>query len=1252
VSPANQHTRHASEVRSSSPALRELAALGVALTTALVVFLALIPELRIQSPDLNDSALHQALAVRADESLSRSESALDFWFADVGLGFPVFHHYQPLPHLTLVVVSRLLGRTVAIATIYRWSIGVLLALLPLSMYGAMRRMGFDPLTSAATALLTPLVSAPALYGLGFESYLWAGSGLYAQLFASVLAPLAFAESYRAVTSGRRLALAALLVAATFLSQLVYGYIVALSTVAFIVPAVDRSRRAVRLALLLVTAFAAAAWFFVPALRDAAFANHSVWEDPTKWDSLGARNVVTYLVRGDLFDYRRQVPIVTLLVVIGIVCAFLHRHERPLILASLGIGWLVLYFGRPTWGLLIDGLPLAREIPLHRFIGGVQLFAIPLAAVGFAFVLRLLRPGRSRARMILAAAVAVVLLAPAARERAAYVRWSAGLKADSKRAFDRDRDLAPLLDQLQHLEGGRAYVGLPRFPDLNLKVGGVPLNALLLTHGIDSVGFLWHSMSLPGDVQLWFDPYDEAMCRAFGVRYVVMEAGRRPPPFSRTLVSIGRYRVHEIPGVSYFGLADVPIAVDAPAHRLYDVGLAWLRHGLGSVDLYPALTLGHQQPADIPVLPFDLLEPDRLDSAIPRHPSGPGEIARIFDRWAVEVTLERPAAAILRVSFHPGLQATVDGQPARPFPVTPGFAAVQVPKGRHVVRFTYVPALHWPLIIVGVLALVSIRPIADGLAERAAPLPPLVRWSPLATRVAIVIALAIVAGRPLLQTRELAGHDAVEYVTQLGEFDHALRDGQIPPRWAPDFDFGRGTPFFVFGPPVFLWVAEGFHLIGFGLIASTNLAALAFLISAAVLMFAFVRDRWGDTAGLVAASAYVLSPYVMLDAYVRHAFLEMAALPWLPLAALGVSRGAVGTVSLAVGLLILSHPALFPFTAVALLVYAIGRGTLRESLMGIGVGVGLAAWFILPALAQSRYLTVSETVAGPAFNYANHFATLGQLLWSRWGFGLSVPGPDDGMSFRIGLLQLAGIVGVLTWARGRRAWSLAAMAGVGVFFSVALSKPVWDALPAVHAISFPWRALAIAAFGASAAAGVAFKRLPLTATALALTLGLPLVGPQSYLPDVVNEQFTPSRIARQNLRPGTPGYFDVRGVLATPWTAVRAHPIAGDARVESWTARTDRLQATVDASTSARIQLEVADFPGWVATVDSRPVPIVPNDGRIAVTVEPGRHLIEARFERTAVDRWGLMISAVALIGLAISLVAANRRTVRQAAQTT
>src|SRR5262249_22059012 len=155
---------------------------------------------------------------------------------------------------------------------------------------------------------------------------------------------------------------------------------------------------------------------------------------------------------------------------------------------------------------------------------------------------------------------------------------------------------------------------------------------------------------------------------------------------------------------------------------------------------------------------------------------------------------------------------------------------------------------------------------------------------------------------------------------------------------------------------------------------------------------------------------------------------------------------------------------------------------------------------------------------------------------------------DGMSFRVGVLQLAGIAGVVTWARASQGRSLAAMAVVGLFFSLSISKPVWDALPVLHPVSFSWRALAIAAFAASAAARVAFRQVPLTATALAVVLGLPLATPESYLTDVVNEQFTPARIARQNLRPGTPGFFDVRGASNEGWHGDRVRALAGDARI--------------------------------------------------------------------------------------------------------
>jgi len=79
---------------------------------------------------------------------------------------------------------------VPIATLQRLTLGLLLALFPLSVFISLRRIGLAPLIAGCAALAAPLISTPHLYGLGFESYLWGGSGLYAQLVAAVLAPLA------------------------------------------------------------------------------------------------------------------------------------------------------------------------------------------------------------------------------------------------------------------------------------------------------------------------------------------------------------------------------------------------------------------------------------------------------------------------------------------------------------------------------------------------------------------------------------------------------------------------------------------------------------------------------------------------------------------------------------------------------------------------------------------------------------------------------------------------------------------------------------------------------------------------------------------------------------------------------------------------------------------------------------------------------------------------------------------------------
>ena len=47
-------------------------------------------------------------------------------------------------------------------------------------------------------------------------------------------------------------------------------------------------------------------------------------------------------------------------------------------------------------------------------------------------------------------------------------------------------------------------------------------------------------------------------------------------------------------------------------------------------------------------------------------------------------------------------------------------------------------------------------------------------------------------------------------------------------------------------------------------------------------------------------------------------------------------------------------------------------------------------------------------------YSNHFVYLHQLFYSPWGYGFSVPGPNDGMSFALGWSHLLLVVVVWVW----------------------------------------------------------------------------------------------------------------------------------------------------------------------------------------------------------------------------------------------
>ena len=384
-----------------TPALRWFSGLGTERIIAYLVLLIsigfsafyLVPEATIKVQPLNDNVLHIAAAKQAAVSLSAGHDPTDSWLAQIGLGYPLFHHYQHLEYVPIAVVNVLSQHAISIQALINWSTVLLVSLFPLSIYWSMRRFGFSYLAAGFSGMAAPLLATNALYGFDFASYVWRGYGLYTQVWGMVLLPLALAFGYRLLRDGRGYFLATLFLVTTLLCHTVYGYmaLIALGGIALLV-LFDRSAEsswsrfwsvARRLALLFGLTALAGSYFLVPFVLDGAYMNRSVWELSSKYNSFGASWVLTSLGKGDLFDYGR-LPILTLLAGVGlVVCIF--RWREPLYrvpIALFGV-WLALYFGRPTWGSLLNLLPLSHEMQFHRLIGGVHLGGLLLIGVALA-----------------------------------------------------------------------------------------------------------------------------------------------------------------------------------------------------------------------------------------------------------------------------------------------------------------------------------------------------------------------------------------------------------------------------------------------------------------------------------------------------------------------------------------------------------------------------------------------------------------------------------------------------------------------------------------------------------------------------------------------------------------------------------------------------------------------------------------------------------------------------------------------------
>lgn len=554
---------------------------------------------------------------------------------------------------------------------------------------------------------------------------------------------------------------------------------------------------------------------------------------------------------------------------------------------------------------------------------------------------------------------------------------------------------------------------------------------------------------------------------------------------------------------------------------------------------------------------------------------------------------------------------------------------------------------------------------------------------------------------------MKAHDARHSIFFLVEFDQSIREGALWPIWGPDHSVGFGYPTFLVYAPLAYYVGEVFHLLGMGFAAAIKATwALGFLVGATGV-YRLARCWFRPAIAMVASLAFTYAPYHLSQIYVRAALAEFMAMAWLPWTALallllwgdpGPRRAALAALSLAA--LMLFHT-VSTLTFVPLLAGLLIVLFLRDLRRGRSSGQGLFAQIRTPAtgwtllaltltglLASIFFVPLLLDRAGVAqwqwvnetYSYRLHFVYPSQFLDPTWGYGYSVEGSGDGMSFQLGIVAFVLAVLGAAAALGKRAGHpmprvlavyFVAATAIAIFMMTPLSRRLWDVLPLLAMIQFPWRLLSVTVFTGAllAASGVDWlSSRDGTTTAgvpspyiyvigLVLVLGsLPYTRPElvplrpvdeSPLAVLDFEMTFPNMRGMTSFSERLPADEDspliAQYLAGEPLKKAAISSGAGDILEQDSGALFARARVRSDAAITLRFYTYY--FAGWRATIDGDPVEIRPDgpNGVIALDVPPGEHEVVVFFGSTPPRVAGALLSGLGLVGVLLLLALEWRR---------
>ena len=537
-----------------------------------------------------------------------------------------------------------------------------------------------------------------------------------------------------------------------------------------------------------------------------------------------------------------------------------------------------------------------------------------------------------------------------------------------------------------------------------------------------------------------------------------------------------------------------------------------------------------------------------------------------------------------------------------------------------------------------------------------------RWL-LAGGLSLVVALAIVA--PFFWLGSASGHDFEFHVASWLDVAGQWKEGLVFPRWMEWANHGFGEPRFIFYPPLSWLLGPALSFF-----VPWKYVPVAFIVLvqtlAGIFAFAFARRILPERAALFGAVCYAANPNALLIIYMRSDFAELLASAFFPLLFLGAlqlagvlpnrsrskSSPAVFFAVVFAAVWLANAPAgvMASYSAVLLFAWLAfsekSWAPIARGVGGIALGFGLAAFYLVPAAYEQRWVNIGQALSSGLLPVQNFLYTVindPEHTFFNWIASTTA----------IALMVVTGVAALARRCRvaskstvEEQVWRcLLLLAAVAVLLMLRPTLILWEILPKLRFIQFPWRwmsilSMAFAHFVAAAVVKPRFRWIWVGAV-LVLLGGMATFFVRTTWWDSDDVATLAAGIAAGSGFEGVDEYDPVGDdhynlpAKAPPAIIVPAEGSAagGGATilVQSWLANQKELR--VAATAPVRLALRLLNYPAWRVEVNgARVAPGTAADsGQMILQLPAGESRVSVRFVRTSDRVVGDLVSVAALL---------------------